>query len=271
MRALVTGATGFVGGRLAAALSERGADVRALVRDKQSRLRISRTPASSSTRVTCSTRQPARRRRGRGHRLLPRPLDGPRRRPARASPSGSGARPRTSPGWRARRASSGSCISAGSATSAPSTCEPRRDRGGAGRARPAARVLPRRDGDRRGQRVVQDGPLPGGAAAGDDRPRLAPQPDAADRRSTTCSSTWPRPPSGPRRPASEIQIGGPDVMTYAELLDLMADVLGKRRRPKVPVPLLTPAPLLALDRPGDARGRRRGAAADREPRERRPS
>jgi uncharacterized protein YbjT (DUF2867 family) len=38
----------------------------------------------------------------------------------------------------------------------------------------------------------------------------------------------------------EIQIGGPDVMTYAGLLDLMADVLGKRRRPKVPVPLLTP-------------------------------
>ena len=38
----------------------------------------------------------------------------------------------------------------------------------------------------------------------------------------------------------EIQIGGPDVMTYSQLLDLMADVLGKRRRPKVPVPLLTP-------------------------------
>jgi uncharacterized protein YbjT (DUF2867 family) len=38
----------------------------------------------------------------------------------------------------------------------------------------------------------------------------------------------------------EIQIGGPDVMTYADVLDLMADVLGKRRRPKIPVPLLTP-------------------------------
>jgi uncharacterized protein YbjT (DUF2867 family) len=38
----------------------------------------------------------------------------------------------------------------------------------------------------------------------------------------------------------EIQIGGPDVLTYSELLDLMADVLGKRRRPKVPVPLLSP-------------------------------
>ena len=45
------------------------------------------------------------------------------------------------------------------------------------------------------------------------------------------------------RPASagrEIQIGGPDVVTYAELLDLMADVLGVRRRLKLPVPLLTP-------------------------------
>jgi uncharacterized protein YbjT (DUF2867 family) len=44
------------------------------------------------------------------------------------------------------------------------------------------------------------------------------------------------------RPASaarEIQIGGPDVVTYAGLLDLMADVLGVRRRPRVPVPLLS--------------------------------
>jgi uncharacterized protein YbjT (DUF2867 family) len=38
----------------------------------------------------------------------------------------------------------------------------------------------------------------------------------------------------------EVQIGGPDVLTYTEVLDLMAEVLGKRRRPKVPVPLLSP-------------------------------
>ncbi len=38
----------------------------------------------------------------------------------------------------------------------------------------------------------------------------------------------------------EVQIGGPDVLSYSQLLDLMADVLGKRHRPKVPFPLLTP-------------------------------
>jgi uncharacterized protein YbjT (DUF2867 family) len=38
----------------------------------------------------------------------------------------------------------------------------------------------------------------------------------------------------------EIQIGSPDVLTYGEMLDAMADTLGVRRRIKVPVPFLTP-------------------------------
>lgn len=38
----------------------------------------------------------------------------------------------------------------------------------------------------------------------------------------------------------EVQIGGPDVLSYGDMLDAMADVLGKRRRPKVPLPFLTP-------------------------------
>lgn len=38
----------------------------------------------------------------------------------------------------------------------------------------------------------------------------------------------------------EIEIGGPDVLTYAEMLDRMAEALGKRPRTKLPVPLLTP-------------------------------
>jgi uncharacterized protein YbjT (DUF2867 family) len=40
--------------------------------------------------------------------------------------------------------------------------------------------------------------------------------------------------------AREVQIGGPDVLTYAEMLDRTADVLGVRRRPRIPVPFLTP-------------------------------
>jgi MMPL family len=38
----------------------------------------------------------------------------------------------------------------------------------------------------------------------------------------------------------EIQIGGPDVLTYGEMLDGMAEVLDIRRRPRIPVPLITP-------------------------------
>jgi uncharacterized protein YbjT (DUF2867 family) len=38
----------------------------------------------------------------------------------------------------------------------------------------------------------------------------------------------------------EVQIGGPDVLTYGEMLDRMAIVLGIRPRPRIPVPLITP-------------------------------
>jgi uncharacterized protein YbjT (DUF2867 family) len=44
----------------------------------------------------------------------------------------------------------------------------------------------------------------------------------------------------PQSAGREIQIGGPDVVSYAGLLDLMAEVLDVRRRPRVPVPLLSP-------------------------------
>jgi uncharacterized protein YbjT (DUF2867 family) len=38
----------------------------------------------------------------------------------------------------------------------------------------------------------------------------------------------------------EIQIGGPDVLSYGEMLDRMAEVLDIGRRPRIPVPLITP-------------------------------
>ena len=39
---------------------------------------------------------------------------------------------------------------------------------------------------------------------------------------------------------AEIQIGGPDVLSYGDMLDRMAEALGIRPRHRVPVPLLTP-------------------------------
>jgi uncharacterized protein YbjT (DUF2867 family) len=38
----------------------------------------------------------------------------------------------------------------------------------------------------------------------------------------------------------EVQIGGPTVLSYGEMLDWMAHALGTNPRPKIPVPLLTP-------------------------------
>ena len=40
--------------------------------------------------------------------------------------------------------------------------------------------------------------------------------------------------------ASEVEIGGPDVVSYGEMLDRMAAALGRRPRPKLRVPVLSP-------------------------------
>ncbi|HEX2161828.1 MAG TPA: NAD(P)H-binding protein [Thermoleophilaceae bacterium] len=47
-------------------------------------------------------------------------------------------------------------------------------------------------------------------------------------------------PQVPESRGREIQIGGPDVLPYGEMLDRMAMALGRRPRPKIPFPLLTP-------------------------------
>jgi uncharacterized protein YbjT (DUF2867 family) len=39
----------------------------------------------------------------------------------------------------------------------------------------------------------------------------------------------------------EVQIGGPDVISYSEMMDRMAIALGKRPRRKLPVPFITPS------------------------------
>jgi uncharacterized protein YbjT (DUF2867 family) len=49
-----------------------------------------------------------------------------------------------------------------------------------------------------------------------------------------------RAPEVPESTGREVQIGGPDVLTYAEMLDRMALAMGLQPRRKLPVPFLTP-------------------------------
>jgi uncharacterized protein YbjT (DUF2867 family) len=47
-------------------------------------------------------------------------------------------------------------------------------------------------------------------------------------------------PGVPESTGREVQIGGPDVLSYGAMLDRMAIAMGKRPRPKIPVPFITP-------------------------------
>jgi uncharacterized protein YbjT (DUF2867 family) len=49
-----------------------------------------------------------------------------------------------------------------------------------------------------------------------------------------------RAPEVPESAGGEVQIGGPDVLTYDEMLDRMAAAMGKRRPLRLRLPLLTP-------------------------------
>lgn len=49
-----------------------------------------------------------------------------------------------------------------------------------------------------------------------------------------------RAPGVPASIGREVQIGGPDILSYGEMLDRMAVAMGKRTPLKVPVPFLTP-------------------------------
>ena len=49
-----------------------------------------------------------------------------------------------------------------------------------------------------------------------------------------------RAPEVPESEGREVQIGGPDVLSYGEMLDRMAVAMGMRPRRKLPVPFVTP-------------------------------
>ena len=105
--------------------------------------------------------------------------------------------------------------------------------------------------------------------AGDGHPALGRRPAPSRSRSPTPSPISPPPPTSslPRRPRD------PDRRPRRHHLrrhDRRARPRPRAagRRCRITVPLLTPCALLALDRAGDARRRRRRAAADRGPRDR---
>lgn len=50
-----------------------------------------------------------------------------------------------------------------------------------------------------------------------------------------------RAPGVPESEGREVQIGGPDVLTYSDMLDRMAIAMGKKPRRKLAVPLLSPS------------------------------
>jgi len=49
-----------------------------------------------------------------------------------------------------------------------------------------------------------------------------------------------RAPHVPESLGREVQIGGPDILSYGDMLDRMALAMGLRPRPKLPVPFITP-------------------------------
>jgi uncharacterized protein YbjT (DUF2867 family) len=239
MRTLVTGATGFIGGRLVAALAERGMDVRCLVRD---RARAARLEAA-------------------GHELHEGDvLDADSLRGAGQGVSTayylvhSMGRGGGSEGFgdRERRAATNFArVAKGEGVERVAYL------GGLGeqrsehlRSRAETAELLAREGpplvyfraamvigaDSESYRVVRYlvERLPAMIAPAWLRNRT--QPIAIDDVLEYLVQAADRPAAAGR----EVQIGGPDVLTYSEVLALMAEVLGKRRRPQVPVPFLTP-------------------------------
>ncbi len=66
--------------------------------------------------------------------------------------------------------------------------------------------------------------------------RIATQPIAVD----DVVQYLVRAPHVPQSLGREVQIGGPDVLAYGDMLDRMAVAMGLRARPKLPVPFITP-------------------------------
>ncbi|HEX6651933.1 MAG TPA: NAD(P)H-binding protein [Thermoleophilaceae bacterium] len=240
MRALVTGATGFIGGRLAAALSEQGADVRALVRDRGRASRL----ADAGHELHEGDVLDAGSLRGAGEGVdtayyLVHSMgrgggrEGFAERERRAAENfarmardegiarvvylgGLGDQPRSAH-LRSRH----------------QTAETLRAEGPPLISFRAAMVVGSASESYRTLRYLVERLPAMIAPAWLETPT---QPIAIDDVLAYLAAA----PEVPASEGREIQIGGPDVLSYGQMLDRMADVLGRPRRPRVRVPFLTP-------------------------------
>ena len=237
---LVTGATGFIGGRLAARLAGSGREVRCLVRDRGGTRARELEREGFDLHEGDVLRPETLRGAGHGVDVAYYLIHSMGRGGPRTSLPASAPPPRRSPGWRGRRGSSGSSISAASVTArSPSICAAgTRPRSRSAR-RPAADLLragmvvgPQSESYRTLRYLVQRLP----AMIAPAWLKNATQPIAIDDTLSYLIEALTVEASAGR----EIQIGGPDVLSYGEMLDRMAEVLDIRRRPRIPVPLITP-------------------------------
>ena len=229
MRILVTGITGAIGSRLAPRLLDAGHEVRALTRRRDAAGARARAGGSPLTDRRCRLRdrpaQGAARRRG---GLLPDPLDGAglggALRGARAAQ-----RPRTSP----RPPSTAGVrriVYLGGLRPAATAAIPAPRQPARGRAHPArgGARLGRAAGLDRDRRPLALVPLPGPsgrAHAGAGDPGLARAPHSAGRRTRRAHLPRRAPPTASEAGGRSLDLAGPDVVTYGELIERIRDQL----------------------------------------------
>ena len=261
---LVTGATGYVGGRLIERLVRESRPVRALAREPARLAPVAGVDAVRADLVAGSGLDAA--------------LDGvetayylvhsmeaapPPRPPATASPGSTAPRPRTSPAPRGGPASSESSTWAASCPPAPAPSRRTSHRGwrssaSCSRARRGRRPCARRSSSAPARaRSASWCASSSACACSPSLPGATTGPSRST--SATPSSTWPGRPGVAQAAGQSLDIVGADVLSYGEMIEQIADEMGVGRTP------------LRLGRAPDADRQRRGGRDRRAARRARPS
>ncbi len=253
LKCLVTGASGYIGGRLVPELLGAGYSVRCMARDPG---KLADRPWSDDVKIA----QARRHRPGGGAAGAARTSTSPTTSSTRSgsearSSSVTGTRPGSSPSRGRAPGCAGSSTWAASSPAGPSDLSPHlRSRAEVGDILLASGVP---------TAVLQAAVIIGSGSASFEMLRYL-----TERLPVMVTPTWVHtriqpiavrdvlrylvgcaslPPGVSRR----FDIGGPDILTYAEMMRRYAQVAGLRPRVILPVPVLTPAAVLAVGRLGD--------------------